>query len=132
MLGIIHHLALTVTDLTASRAFYQPILSFLGYSSLSSFPGFDLWTAPETGATLTFWQAKSELMHHQHNDYAPGLHHLAFAADTHDRVDKFYQLLQKLNAVIVEPPAQYDYAPGYYAVFFRDPDNLRVELVYTP
>jgi glyoxylase I family protein len=91
-----------------------------------------LWNSPETGATLTFWQAKADLSDRKHFDYAPGLHHLAFTATSRQQVDEFYQLLLKLNAHIVDAPTEYDYSPGYYAVFFRDPDNIRIEFVYVP
>ncbi|MGH7856992.1 MAG: hypothetical protein ACREQY_06630 [Candidatus Binatia bacterium] len=35
---------------------------------------------------------------------------------------------------ILDPPAEYpQYAPaGYYAVFFADPDRVKLEYVYTP
>ena len=29
-------------------------------------------------------------------------------------------------------PAEYDYSPGYYAVFFYDPDGLKLEVVHQP
>ena len=29
-------------------------------------------------------------------------------------------------------PGEYDYAPGYYAVFFYDPDGLKLEVVHQP
>ena len=29
-------------------------------------------------------------------------------------------------------PSEYGYEPGYYAVFFRDPDGLKLELVHVP
>jgi catechol 2,3-dioxygenase-like lactoylglutathione lyase family enzyme len=132
MLGTVHHIALTVTDLSTSRSFYQPILSFLGYTSLNSFPDFDLWNSPDTGATLTFWQAKLDLIDHRQFDYAPGLHHVAFTATSRQQVDRFYQLLLKLKADVVDVPAEYSYSPGYYAVFFRDPDRIRIEFVYVP
>jgi hypothetical protein len=33
----------------------------------------------------------------------------------------------------LDPPAEYPQdAPGYYAVFFRDPDGLKLEYVFTP
>lgn len=132
ILGAINHIALTVSDLSASRNFYQPILSFLDYTSLNTFPTFDLWNSPSTGATLTFWQAKPDLIDRQHFDYAPGLHRLAFTATSRQQVDDFYQLLLKLNAHIVDVPTEYDYSPGYYTVFFRDLDNIRIEFVYIP
>ncbi len=33
---------------------------------------------------------------------------------------------------VAEPPTTYDYAPGYYAVAFDDPDGIRLEVVYDP
>ena len=48
------------------------------------------------------------------------------------RVDEFYELLLEIGAEILEPPRSYDYAPGYYAVFFTDPDGIKLELVHIP
>jgi hypothetical protein len=48
-------------------------------------------------------------------------------------VDRLYGELQRLGVPILDPPAQYDrYAPGYYAVFFADPDGIKLEYVFTP
>jgi predicted lactoylglutathione lyase len=33
---------------------------------------------------------------------------------------------------VTDPPKEYDYLPGYYAVFFTDPDGLKLELVHVP
>ena len=37
-----------------------------------------------------------------------------------------------MQATILDAPAHYDYTPGYYAVFFADPDGLKLEVVYEP
>lgn len=38
-----------------------------------------------------------------------------------------------MNATILDRPAEYNhYAPGYYAIFFADPDGLKLELVHMP
>ena len=29
-------------------------------------------------------------------------------------------------------PEEYGYAPGYYPVFFYDPDGIKLEVVHTP
>jgi catechol 2,3-dioxygenase-like lactoylglutathione lyase family enzyme len=47
-------------------------------------------------------------------------------------VDAFYRFLQQIGARVLDPPATYDYTPGYYAVFFADPDGLKLEVVYEP
>ena len=44
-----------------------------------------------------------------------------------------YQLLLRIGATILDPPADYPrYGPGYYAVFFSDPDGLKLEYVHWP
>ena len=61
-----------------------------------------------------------------------GVHHLAFHADSREDVDAFHDFLVQLGATVLDPPAEYDYTPGYYAVFFEDPDGLKLEVVYEP
>ena len=58
---------------------------------------------------------------------------LAFGAPDRDAVDRVYGALQRAGVTILDPPAPYDqYAPGYYAVFFSDPDGMKLEYVFTP
>ncbi|HIK54064.1 MAG TPA: VOC family protein [Synechococcales cyanobacterium M55_K2018_004] len=62
-----------------------------------------------------------------------GLYHVAFCAESQEQVDALYDLLLAMGANIVEAPAPYDhYAPGYYGVFFTDPDGIRMEVVHMP
>ena len=67
-----------------------------------------------------------------HDRYAPGMHHFAFHADSREDVDAFHGFLLELGAAILDPPTEYDYTPGYYAVFFADPDGLKLEVVFEP
>jgi hypothetical protein len=32
--------------------------------------------------------------------------------------------------MVLDTPAEYDYEPGYYAVFFSDPDDMKLEFVH--
>jgi predicted lactoylglutathione lyase len=58
---------------------------------------------------------------------------VAFRAASRDDVDGLYQLLRDIDAKVLDPPAEYpDYAPEYYAVFFADPDGLKLEYVFMP
>jgi catechol 2,3-dioxygenase-like lactoylglutathione lyase family enzyme len=36
------------------------------------------------------------------------------------------------GATIESGPEPYGYLPGYYAVFFYDPDGLKLEIVHVP
>jgi glyoxylase I family protein len=64
--------------------------------------------------------------------YAPGLHHLAFDAPSREVVDAIAAWLRDEGAEIEGGPGERDYTPGYYAVFFFDPDGLKLEVVHQP
>ena len=62
----------------------------------------------------------------------PGaLHHLAFRATSRAEVDRLYTEIQAIGATIVTPPREYpEYSPpGYYALFFKDPEGIKYEIV---
>ena len=38
-----------------------------------------------------------------------------------------------IGGTILDSPREYpEYVPGYYAVFFADPDGIKLELVHIP
>jgi hypothetical protein len=42
-------------------------------------------------------------------------------------------MAQESNGVtVLDAPAEYDYEPGYYAVFFTDPDGMKLEFLHVP
>ena len=48
-------------------------------------------------------------------------------------VDRLHELLLAMGARILDAPADYpQYGAGYYAVFFADPDGLKLEFVHWP
>ena len=67
-----------------------------------------------------------------HDRYALGLHHLAFEADSRAQVDERADWLRAQGAELESEPQEYTYIPGYYAVFFYDPDGLKLEIVHVP
>jgi len=64
--------------------------------------------------------------------YSIGLHHLAFEASSRGAVDERADWLRSSGAEIESEPQDYTYAPGYYAVFFFDPDGMKLEIVHVP
>ena len=65
--------------------------------------------------------------------YRVGLHHLALRAARRQDVDGFHAWLVGEGLPVLDPPAEYpQYGEGYYAVFFADPDGLKLELVHYP
>lgn len=130
-LGTLNHLAITVSDLARSEVFYEAILTEMGYERAEKTADYTLWWLPGAGA-IEIVQGDSDCRNPQHDRYSPGLHHVALNADSREQVDRFYQTLIDLGATILDAPAEYSYSPGYYAVFFADPDGIKLELVHMP
>ena len=64
--------------------------------------------------------------------YRVGLHHVALEAPSRAAVNERAEWLRGQGATIESGPEEYWYQPGYYAVFFYDPDGLKLELVHVP
>lgn len=57
--------------------------------------------------------------------------HLAFKATSVDEVDQLYAKIKSTDAVIVNPPQLYpQHGESYYALFFKDPEGVKYEIVY--
>jgi len=62
-----------------------------------------------------------------------GFHHLALRAKSRADVDRFHVFLVREGVTVLDAPAEYpQYGPDYYAVFFADPDGMKLELVHFP
>ena len=132
MRGWVHHFDLSVSDLERSGIFYDAVLGFLGYRRGRSAAGWIDWDvgAPHCAPSIGIRQAMSDRRHDRHSC---GLHHLAWVAGSRNDVDRLHGLLVGLGATILDPPADYpQYRDGYYALFFADPDGLKLEFAYTP
>jgi len=130
-LGAVNHIGLSVTDLDRSERFYDPLMTFLGYSLMPAVSGQRKWKKRDVGIFLIY-AAKPESRGKAHDRYAPGLHHLCFDADSRDEVDRAHRAMVAAGAKILDAPAEYGYTSGYYAVFFADPDGLKLEVCHAP
>ena len=130
--GFIHHLDLTVTDPAASCAFYDAVLGRLGYARSTEYAGdVPCWVLSRAGSTLSIGLHEAKIPT-AHDRRAAGLHHLAFHLASRSEVDEFHGFLVREGIAVLDAPAEYDYTPGYYAVFFADPDGVKLELVHEP
>jgi len=136
--GGINHLALTVGDLARSAVFYDKVLGFLGYTrvevpeSTQTLMKTPLLAWASAMGAVTMRPAKGESAQKIHDRNAPGMNHLAFEAASRDDVEKMYALLKEMGAQVLDPPSEYPYFPGYYAVYFTDPDGIKLEFAFVP
>ena len=131
--GGVHHVFLTVNDLARSGPFYKALMPRLGY------PGVWEW---EGGGSLgflspggSFWIKQADPAHAgaTFSKDRVGLCEVAFRAESRAQVDALARDLPGIGASILDPPREYpEYVPGYYAVFFADPDGIKLELVHIP
>ena len=88
----------------------------------------DAITVVVTGLGLRESQSESGA----YDRYRVGLHHLAFEAPSRAAVDERAAWLRTQGIELESEPQEYTYIPGYYAVFFYDPDGLKLEIVHVP
>jgi len=129
--GGVHHVFLTVNDLTRSLPFYAALMPRLGY------PG--TW---EAGSVIGFlsrggsiWLKQADPRHagETFSKDRVGLCEVAFRAESRAQVDALARDLPAWGGTILDRPREYpEYVPGYYAVFFADPDGIKLELVHIP
>jgi catechol 2,3-dioxygenase-like lactoylglutathione lyase family enzyme len=128
----VHHVDLVVSSIERSLPFYRDLLGPLGYHRISEVEGErgeTIWYFGGTEVEVGIRQARTP---NGHDRYRVGLHHLAFEAYARAVVDERHEWLLSVGAEIESEPQEYGYLPGYYAVFFYDPDGLKLEIVHVP
>ncbi len=133
--GFISHLDLNVANPEASVTFYGVVLGHLGFERHDIGPGRSWWSLRYADGAVFGIEIRPPAHaapRDRHERYSPGIDHLAFHAESRDDVDALYASLIGAGIPVADPPAEYDYTPGYYAVAFDDPSGIRLEVVYEP
>ena len=129
----VHHVDLVVSSIERSMPFYRDLLAPLGYHGISEVEGergetiYYLWGP---GTSIGLREATSP--GGEYDRYSVGLHHLAFETVSRAAVEERAQWLRDAGAEIESGPQEYAYQLGYYAVFFYDPDGIKLEIVHIP
>src|ERR1700682_927607 len=131
--GNISHIALAVSDLERSTAFYDRVFEFMGFKRVevpestqqAMKTRLKAWVGP--GYSISIRPSKGEFAYWLHNRNASGFNHMAFTAEDRSDVEKMHERLKQMGARVLDAPAEYPYSPGYFAVDFTDPDGLKFE-----
>lgn len=127
-MGTLHHVEIYVSDLKRSSDFWGWFLSLLGYQEYQKWPQGISFVKDST--YLVFVQTEERFMQPDYHRCRTGLNHLAFHAESREQVDLLTDELKKRNiSILYQDRHPYAGGSGYYAVFFEDPDRIKVELV---
>src|ERR1700745_3133655 len=126
----IDHLVLRVGDFARSKEFYRKLLGFPGFKLKHEYADMAGWS---NGKTL-FWIAAADAQgrKRKYRKGDIGFHHYAFELSSRKDVDVLGAFLAEHGMTVVDPPGEY-YNRSYYAVYFTDPDGMKLEaMVYKP
>jgi glyoxylase I family protein len=127
-----HHVDLVVSSILRSLPFYRELLEPLGWHRVGEVEGErgeTIWYISGPGSSLGLRQAQTP-SEEPFDRYRVGVHHVAFEAATRHDVDERADWLRGRGISIESGPEEYSYVPGYYAVFFYDPDGIKLEIVH--
>ena len=130
----VQHIDLVVSSIERSLPFYRELLAPLGYHRISEMRASaarrsGTSRAPASRSASARRQSRSAAAYDR---YSVGVHHIAFEAWSRAAVDERAAWLRERGAEIESGPEEYGYQPGYYAVFFYDPDGIKLEIVHIP
>jgi glyoxylase I family protein len=133
MRASVYHLQINVRDADASLPFYRALLGYLEYRVTYEQAG----VLGMSNDTTDFWliATAAERRRRAPHRKNPGLNHVALRVPARADVDRFHDEFLKPRSipVLYGGPREYpEYRPGYYAVFFEDPDRLKLEVAHIP
>ena len=129
MNGIIHHIEIYVSDLERTILFWEWLLT--KKFTYEIYQQWDSGISFKLGETyIVFVQTEKKYLSNPYNRRNTGLNHLAFHCSSKEFVDTLTKELKEKNINILYAD-KHPYAGGenYYAVFFEDPDRIKVEVV---
>ena len=132
----VHHFDLVVSSIERSLPFYRDLLAPLGFHGISEVEGErgeTIYYLFGPGSSIGLREAQSRAGG-EYDRYSVGLHHLALEASSRSAVDERAEWIRSSTsgAEIESGPQEYAYSLGYYAVFFYDPDGIKLEIVHVP
>lgn len=127
MRGHLHHIEIYVSQLRRSREFWDFLLTQWGYTIYQEWADGISWKLDDTYLVLVQVQEKHLLPSYHRSKV--GLNHLAFHAGSRQEVDQLTKQLSRMNVPILYPDKHpYAGGPDHYAVYFEDPDRMKIEV----
>lgn len=127
MRGAIHHVELYVSDLQNSVTFWGWLLGELGYTDYQAWPEGRSWIL--SGTYIVLVQTPPDQIGAGYHRRRTGLNHIAFQVESRQAVDDVTAQLRERGVEVLYAD-RHPYAGGgnSYAVFFEDPDRIKLEI----
>lgn len=129
----IHHVHLNVSNAKRSLPFYKALLRYLGYRFVDESPSH----LGASNGTTDLWvvQAEGKYLKCPFHRKGAGLNHITFRVATKKAVNDFaWKFLRRrgIETLYGSPRPFPEYRKDYYAVYFEDPDRVKLEVVHFP
>jgi catechol 2,3-dioxygenase-like lactoylglutathione lyase family enzyme len=128
----IGHIGINLSHEASSFPFWHDLLSYLGFTVLPDGNHFD---ASDGRSYLCVSVTKPAYQQPPFHRRRTGLNHIAFQVASAKAVDRFVEefLTPRGIAPLYDGAEAYpQYVEGYYAVYFEDPDRIKIEVTYDP
>ena len=134
----IDHIQVTVKDMSIAEPFYDKLMPILGFDLEKKVSAVieehDLYVVEYLSSQYDFGicSPRTAFADNTIHRRKPGaLHHLAFRAKSRTEVDELYLKIKDIGAEIVHAPKIFpEHGENYYALFFKDPEGIKYEIVY--
>jgi catechol 2,3-dioxygenase-like lactoylglutathione lyase family enzyme len=123
----LYHLQLNVSNVD----FYRDLFAYLEYRIIDQSPNHIGATDGQTDIWIIRTSAPHDALPYHRK--APGLNHLAFAVGQRQDVDRFcreFLAVRNIKPLYDSPRPYPEYHADYYAVYFEDPDRIKLEVVF--
>lgn len=139
MTPTIDHIQITVKDMAVAVPFYDKMMALLGFdvgrkvSATIEAHDFHVVEYPHPLLAFAITSPRTAFVDDTIHRRKPGaLHHLAFKAESREEVDRLHRELEAIGAEIVGGPRLWpEHGPDYYALFFKDLEGIKYEIVHS-
>lgn len=127
---LVDHLGMTVEDLPAAIAQFDPVLTALGFTRTDADNSVAWYRDGETELIL-FPAREAGTGPHRHGRV--GWQHLALDIASREEVDRLHAIAVDAGWTVVREPKPYPrFNERYYASFVEDANGIRFEFAYNP
>lgn len=129
----VYHIQINVSNAKLSLPFYKKLFSYFDYKIIDESEEH----IGVSNGTTDFWiiQTEKEHLNKKYHRKSTGLNHISFRVSSKQEVNKFTKEFlnkNKIKTLYNTPKIFPEYKEDYYAVFFEDPDKIKLEVTYIP